>query len=199
LVFQTRVNNGERWIEALTGHGGPNYMKFNSKVLLATTAIFLTIPASDANAQAIRHQQSVRTGPGRVSASRRTIVTGAMGTAGRRATNTVMQDGTVTHRSGSVVHGPNGQRVARAGRTQFNPDGSVSHDGGFKATGENGTITSTGSSQRGTDGSASAQRNTTATGKNGKTYEGTTTWQKGEGVQHTSTCTDSSGHGIPCK
>jgi hypothetical protein len=108
-------------------------------------------------------------------------------------------DGTAIHKSGTYVQGPNGGYAARAGKTTVNPDGSATHQSGFKTSGANGTVQSTATAERGADGSASGTRNTTATGKNGNTYNGATTWQKGEGVQHTSTCTDPSGNVIPCK
>ncbi len=147
------------------------------------------------------HGRAVATdGAGGVKSVRGIAVSGPNGAKGvRGASNTVSADGTATHKSGSYVQGPNGAYAGRAGNTTVNPDGSATHQSGFKASGAHGTVQSTGTAQRGTDGSVSGERTTTLTGKNGNTYNGTTTWQKGEGAQHTSKCTDPNGNVIPCK
>jgi hypothetical protein len=106
----------------------------------------------------------------------------------------------------------------------LNSDGSATHQGGFQASGKNGSIQSSGSAQRDANGNIAGQRSTTAqgangssyqgsttygngtathttsaTGKNGDTYQGQTTYTKGQGVQHSGTCKDASGNVIPCK
>lgn len=171
----------------------------NAKRILMAMAISAALTVA-ANAQAVAHGGILRRNAnGGVTRSRGTVASGANGGAiahgHRTSTN---RQGSVTTSRGTAFRGPNGAKGVRAGTTTLNRDGSSTHRSGFAASGSNGSIESTGSSQRAADGSASGQRQTDITGKNGNTYQGQTTWTKGQGVQHTGTCKDASGNTIAC-
>lgn len=106
--------------------------------------------------------------------------------------------GNVTSTSGGAFRGPNGASGARAAQVTHNADGSASRQGGFAASGERGSVQSQGNVSRTADGAVSGERTTSATGANGNTYQGSTTYTKGEGVSHTGTCSDAAGNSIPC-
>jgi hypothetical protein len=49
------------------------------------------------------------------------------------------------------------------------------------------------------DGDVSGERSTSATGAQGNTYQGQTSYSKGEGIEHSATCTDAAGNTIACR
>jgi hypothetical protein len=171
----------------------------NAKNLLMTVVMTAALAAT-ANAQAVAHGGVLRKNAnGGVTHAHGTVATGANGgvIAHGRRTSTNGQ-GSVTTTGGTAFRGPNGAKGVRAGTTTVNSDGSATHRSGFAASGKNGSIESTGSSQRGADGSASGERQTDIAAKNGDTYQGETTWTKGQGAQHTGVCKDASGNTISC-
>ena len=107
--------------------------------------------------------------------------------------------GNGTAASGGAFKTASGATGARASTTTRNADGSASHQGGFTATGAKGTVDSSGNVTKGADGSVNGSRTTTATGANGTTYNGSTTYSKDTGVQHTGTCTDAAGNTVACR
>jgi len=109
-------------------------------------------------------------------------VFGTNGTKGVRGASNTVERGWRRHSQERRLRpSPNGARAGRAGETTLNPDGSATHQSGFRASGANGSIQSTGSSQRGANGSAPASDDD-GTGKNGNT---TTGRQNGKGTGRT--------------
>jgi hypothetical protein len=94
----------------------------------------------------------------------------------------------------------NGAEGARTQRLRRSEDGSIKAGSRAAVSGDNGSAASTKTYSRSADGSsASAERNTTATNSNtGVTYDGATTWTKGEGVSRSGSCTDASGNTVTC-
>ena len=161
---------------------------------------------------------------GGVTASERTAWRGPAGQSGSTARR-VVTDGAGDRSVGRGVSrtGPNG--TYRAGeRTTVGADGSLQRDGGFRATGaRGGSASGSRSFTRNADGSYAGQRSTqadgargsydsstsyangsgsratTATAANGNTYQGETSWTRGEGVTHTASCHDAAGNSIACR
>lgn len=150
-------------------------------------------------------------------------VAGADGRAVRGSRTTVGDDGTLSHQAGHVIHGANGATEQGRHSYQRAPDGSV--QAGYTASGQNGaggSFQSSGSRTRSADGERAASRQTTAsgargsyagsvtrgdgtitkertiTGAAGNSYQGHTSYTRGEGVSHTGTCTNAQGQTIQC-
>lgn len=112
--------------------------------------------------------------------------------------------GAVTDEQGNAAAGSvncaRGQNAAgcRAGATKRNADGSVSHQSGMKAKGENGgMLNSSGGFTRSADGTVDQSRTTTASNQNGTvTIDGAYSTETGR--TRTVTCTDASGVAIAC-
>ncbi|ABF42844.1 hypothetical protein Acid345_3844 [Candidatus Koribacter versatilis Ellin345] len=172
-------------------------MSMKRMLMMAVMTMALAVAG---NAQGVAHGRTLhKNAQSGVTSAHGTVAKGPNGGAiahGRR-TSTDGQ-GSVTTAGGSAWRGPNGAKGARGGTTTVNGDGSATHKSGFAATGKNGSIESTGSSQRSADGAVSGERQTDITAKDGDTYQGETTWTKGQGYQHTGTCKDASGNVISC-
>ncbi len=116
----------------------------------------------------------------------------------QRVTNQTAQGGLAARSAGAF----NGNNVNAAGNRRVLSDG----DGNVNARANSAFTTANGSSgstskrfTRNADGTASGERNTTATNANtGVTYDGSTTYTKGEGVSRSGSCTDSSGNTVTC-
>lgn len=104
----------------------------------------------------------------------------------------------VTGRAAAVQNAEGGQAV-RAGRVVRSPDGTLTRQTGFAAEGARGNIQSQGQMTRTPDGDVSGERSTSATGAQGNTYQGQTSYSKGEGIEHSATCTDAAGNTIACR
>jgi hypothetical protein len=100
--------------------------------------------------------------------------------------------------SGGAFQGANGAKGMRTSQTTVNTDGSASRTGGFAASGSQGTVQSSGSANRAADGTVSGERTTSATGAQGGTYNANTTYQSGQGVTRTATCTNAAGETVAC-
>jgi hypothetical protein len=100
--------------------------------------------------------------------------------------------------SGGAFAGPNGAKGMRASQTTVNADGSASRTGGFATSGTQGTVQSSGSATRTADGVVSGERTTSATGAQGGTYNASTTYQSGQGVTRTATCSNAAGDTVAC-
>lgn len=97
----------------------------------------------------------------------------------------------------------NGNNVDAAGARRVITDGSgnVNARSSSAVTTANGSTGSTSKrfTRNADDGTASGERNTTATNANtGVTYNGSTTYTKGEGVSRSGGCTDASGNSVTC-
>lgn len=122
---------------------------------------------------------------------------GAAGVRGRAYTSD--GQGNAQMQSGGAWRGANGGVAGRTGSAYVNQDGSAGRSGAFAAQGANGgNVQSSGGVTRGSDGSVNGNRSTTAENSAGGTYEGSTDYDKGTGVSHTSTCTTASGEVVPC-
>ena len=168
----------------------------NTKTHLATgltLALLMTLGLA-ATADAASGRLHVRSTNGSATA-----VAGGGQIAARGRTTKQNEDGSVTTSSGGVYVNGNGSRAGRVSTATVNPDGSASREGGFKASGGKGTLSSSGKSSRSADGEGSGTRTTTATSSStGNTYEGSATYSKKGGVTHTGVCKDASGAEITC-
>ena len=111
---------------------------------------------------------------------------------------TTDRQGNAAGGSAAAVKGPGGAMGARAGGWTHSADGSTQHQSRGAVSGTRGKMASSGSMTRGANGSVSGARNTAATASSGATYEGQTTYDKGSGATHTSTCTNAAGAVVPC-
>jgi hypothetical protein len=190
-----------------TLNGDPRCFNLQEKAM-KVTRLFKLLPivvlglsaALPAAAHARERERFVRpNAEGGVTAGRLAGGVGPNGGAHLRGRRTQGDgQGNFTSSSGGVFRGPNGAQGGQAAQVSHNADGSATRQGGFAATGQNGSIQSQGSASRSTDGAVSGQRSTTASGANGNTYQGNTSYTKGDGVSHTATCSDAAGNSIPC-
>ncbi|RIX46072.1 MAG: hypothetical protein D3M94_10170 [Rhodocyclales bacterium GT-UBC] len=173
-------------------------MQFNRKLALFPLLALCLSAALPASIQA--RERFVRpNADGGVTAGRLNGGIGPQGGAHLRGRRTQSDgQGNVTSSSGGVFRGANGAQGGQAAQVSRHADGSASRQGGFAASGERGSIQSQGSASRSVDGTVSGQRNTSATGASGNTYQGNTSYTKGEGVSHSASCTDAAGNSIPC-
>lgn len=150
-------------------------------------------------------------------------VAGPAGHAARGSRTTVGSDGTITRGSGFVAQGTRGE-VRGGRRVQRSPDGSV--QAGYAVSGQGaagGNYSRSGSRTRSAAGERTASRQTSAsgargsyagsttradgtlshdstvTGANGNTYQGQSSYTRGEGLSHSGTCTNAQGQTIQCK
>jgi hypothetical protein len=93
-----------------------------------------------------------------------------------------------------------GGQGARSTRFKRQDDGSVDASRqGSLTTANGGTAARDASYTRNADGGASAERNTSATNaRTGVSYDGSTTWTKGQGLSRSGSCTDASGNTVTC-
>ena len=100
----------------------------------------------------------------------------------------------------TVAHAEPNFQAGGARRVASDGNGNVKSAGarGFRT--ESGAYgRQSGSFTRNEDGSASGQRSTKAYNPNtGNTFEGSTTYTKGEGVSRSASCKDSSGNTVTC-
>lgn len=171
-----------------------HHPSFNSLATLFLGACLLT---SAAHAEERLVRTHVRTDHGATAVVAGEGEQGREFVRGRRTR--VDDDGNVTSGRAAAVRTPEGGRAVRAGRITRSPDGTVTHQGALAATGDKGTVKSQGSMTRSAEGDVSGERSTSATGAQGNTYQGSTTYSKGEGIDHSATCTDAAGNAITCK
>ena len=100
--------------------------------------------------------------------------------------------------SAAAVRGPKGAHAARAGTTSHTADGTLTHQSAMAASGAKGSVTSSGNFTH-TDEGLTQTRTTTATGSGGKTYQGSTSYDKADGLTHSGSCTDAAGNSVTCR
>lgn len=94
---------------------------------------------------------------------------------------------------------PNDGQALRFGNTVRGSDGSVQHQSGVRASGDKGSLQTSGGYQRDAEGNLTQNRDTTMTNaQTGNSYQGNTQYNKDSGVTHTATCFDASGAEIAC-
>lgn len=170
-------------------------MNTRTLTLLALCGTLLTTALSaHADERILRRHQ--RDGD---SAARVVAADGDKGELLRGRRTHVDEEGNVVTGRGALLRGAEGGKAVRASRTVRSPDGSLNREAGFAASGSQGTIKSQGNLTRSADGDVNAQRQTSATGTQGNTYQGSTTYSKGEGFEHTGSCADAAGNTIDCK
>jgi len=107
--------------------------------------------------------------------------------------------GNASTRGGSAFRTRNGGTGSRTGSTSRSADGSLNHQGEVSANGaRGGSLQSEGGFTKDANG-VNANRSTTATGPNGATYQGSTTYDKENGMSHSATCTDAGGNTVACR
>lgn len=163
-------------------------------------------------------------GQGDRSHARASGVVGPDGRAARGSRTTVGADGTTSHQRGYRMQGAAGGSASGGHSVERSPDGSLQasqHASGQGAAG--GSFSTSGTRARSAEGERSAGRQTqasgtrgsyagsttrgdgtldhdsTLTGTSGNTYQGQTTFTRGEGMSHTGTCTNAQGQTIQCK
>lgn len=166
------------------------------KTLLLTaglmTALILSAPTAEAAQGHVRARGATATGTGVVAGGARN------GNAYVRGHGVKQNaDGSISAASGGAFKLNNGAYGGRASTTTVNPDGSASHQGGFSASGVNGSINSSGSASRNPDGTYAGSRTTNASNAAGDTYSGSTSYSNGS-FTHTGTCHDAAGNTIAC-
>lgn len=101
--------------------------------------------------------------------------------------------------SGAAATTANGGRFNRAGTFSRSADGSSTRQGGYQASGQQGSIVSSGSSTRNADGTVYGDRNTQINNaKTGINKDIDTSYATGQGVTRTATCTDAMGVSVAC-
>lgn len=152
---------------------------------------------SDADASAKRGKFS--NADGGVTAGAVASRSGSKGTRNSIRAVKTDSDGNTVGGSASRATLANGGTVSRVGKFQKNADGSATRQGAFSASGARGDVTSSGSTTRNADGTVSVSRDTQATNSaTGNSANVSTTYQSGQGVTRTVTCTDAAGAAIPC-
>jgi hypothetical protein len=125
--------------------------------------------------------------------------TGAKGSYARgRAYQT---DGTGNAKGGSAggFKGANGSQGAYKSTWSKSANGTATYQGQAGASGARGSAQTSVNASRSASGQTTATTQTSATSKTtGNSYNGSTTYQKGQGATHTGTCTNASGSTIPC-
>ncbi|MDE2154473.1 MAG: hypothetical protein KGJ32_01060 [Xanthomonadaceae bacterium] len=162
-------------------------------------------------------------GRGALVHARGTRVSGPNGTAAHGALVSVSPDGSVQHRGGTRISGAHGGSYDGRNSYTRHADGSISSSHSATGTGAGGgTISSAGSFSRSAGGSVSGSSQTSAssargtydaatrsadgttthstaiTGAGGESYNGQTSYTRGQGVVHTGGCTDAGGNVIAC-
>jgi hypothetical protein len=189
-------------------------------VPLSLACLIVSLPA----VAGVHHRAGThRTADGSLSHAHASIAAGPNGRAARGSRTTLGSDGTLTHQSGSRVQGTHGGSWQAGRSVQRNPDGSM--QAGYTTSGKDaagGRFDSEGSRTRTADGQRAASRQTamsgargsyagsstrgdgtldrqsTVTGAHGNTYQGQTSYTKGQGVSHSGTCTNAQGQTIQC-
>jgi len=180
--------------------------------------------ATDGAGRSAWHEGGSRLGSdGSRSHARAGGVAGPNGSIARGSRTTAGSDGTLSHARGHVIHGASGGTEQGGRHVQRNPDGSL--QAGYSASGQGaagGRFASSGSRTRAADGDRAAMRQTTAsgtrgsyagsttrddgtldhtstlTGQQGNTYQGQTSYSKGEGVSHSGSCSNAQGQTVQC-
>lgn len=116
----------------------------------------------------------------------------------RRVTSDGQGNGTAV--GGGRFEAANGAQGQRGARVKRSADGSVNADAqGSLTTANGGTAERDAHYTRNADGSASASRSTSATNaRTGVSYDGSTTWTKGQGLSRSGSCKDASGNTVTC-
>ena len=167
---------------------------------------------------------TVRDGEGGLAYARASGVAGPAGRIAGGHRTTVDSDGTITHEDGIAAKGANGGAVQGWRSVQHSPDGAM--QAGYTVSGQGaagGSFSRTGTRTRSAEGERMASRQTLASGvrgqysgsttradgtlehessingANGNTYEGQTSYVRGEGVSHTGTCSNAQGQTFDCK
>jgi hypothetical protein len=169
-----------------------------SSLLLAGSLVW---SLSDAHAEGFARGRSVHSNPaGGVSGKFASGFKGPNGgMAGRTHGFATDGQGNAAGGSASGFQTPSGAKGFRAGMTTRSADGAVHHQSGGAVSGANGSASSYGSFSKNADGTMSGSRSTTAQSKtSGASYQGNTTYNSTDGVQHTSSCTNATGDMVTC-
>ncbi|MCP5159722.1 MAG: hypothetical protein H6974_08820 [Gammaproteobacteria bacterium] len=87
----------------------------------------------------------------------------------------------------------------RAGRTTGTVGAGIQHQSGMAVQGVRGSATSSGAFNTDGAGGASGSRTTSAnSSSSGASYTGSTSYERGSGANHTSSCTDYYGNPVSC-
>jgi hypothetical protein len=137
---------------------------------------------------------------GGITAARAGAAKGANGGGFARARGTTTNgQGQASGGGATAVKGPNGGGGVRAGAFTADNSGNVNYQGGAGATGANGSAATTGGFSRSAGGGIVGGRATTATNSTtGNTYDGNTSYQSGQGVEHSQTCYNANKEVIAC-
>jgi hypothetical protein len=179
---------------------GNNMNFFNTHITLAAAvaAAFFTF-GTVSNVDAVAKRGKVANADGGVTAGAAASRTTSKGT--RNSARAVKTDaaGNKVGGSASSTTLANGGTAARAGKFQKNADGSASRQGAMSASGAKGSVSSSGGTTRNADGTVSGSRDTQATNNaTGNSANVNSTYQSGQGVTRTATCTDAVGATIAC-
>ena len=173
-------------------------------LFLAATLVGVTLVPDLANAAGrLRSTRATANPDGGLTAGHVVAARGPQGGGairGRAWQSDGSGNGTVS--SAAAVRGPNGARAARAGTTTHTADGTLTHQSAMAASGAKGSVTSSGNFTH-TDERLTQTRTTTATatatGSGGKTYQGSTSYDKADGLTHSGSCTDAAGNSVTCR
>ena len=177
-------------------------LRIASLATLTVVAFAVAVPsqARTHGSRFQRHGQQVghvggtyRNGQGGVVHVRDTRVSGPNGTAVHGAYTSVNPDGSVKHQGVSKVSGANGGSIDGSNSYARNTDGNWDASHQVSASGTRGSYDSNAAASNG-----SAIRDRTITNASGDSYQGQTSWTKGQGVSHSGSCTDAGGNTIPC-
>lgn len=173
--------------------------RITAKLLVAASAIGLLFAAADASAfgsgRILRGNAEGGFTAGKFRANQGPNGGGYV--HGRRTTTD--GNGDVTTSRGTAFRGPNGGSGTRYGSNTVNADGNASHQSGLSASGERGSVETSGSASRSADGTVQQSRNTTLTNAStGNTMNVSESYSKGSGVTRSASCSDASGNAIPC-
>jgi hypothetical protein len=149
---------------------------------------------------------------------------GPAGSAVRGSATHWGSDGSVSHQGGHSVQGANGGYDNGHNSWSHNPDGSGQASWQNNGKGANGgSVDSSGNFTRGSDGTVTGSSQTSASGArgsyngstsaangttthdsdvtaaNGDSYQGETSYTKGQGYTHSGTCKDAQGNVISCR
>ncbi len=166
--------------------------------LLSTLGLAMSTNAA-ASGRVFAHGTATTAEGGRTSATLSGARNPAGGTFVHGRTSQSDGNGNASTRSGTAFRTRNGGTGTRTGSTSRNADGSLSHQGEITASGaRGGSIQSEGGFTRNAN-DVNTRRSTTATSPNGTTYQGSTTYDKENGISHSATCTDSTGNTVACR
>jgi hypothetical protein len=173
--------------------------KLTSIAVVCTAVLSFTSVAAQAEGRARARGAAVQADGGARAARSGRAVAGDYGAAGGQRAFAADGEGNASGAARGGFTTESGARGGRYGEFNRSDDGSFSANGNASAEGDYRSADRSSSFNRDADGNASGERSTTLTNKQtGNTFEGSTTYEKGEGVSRSAACTDASGNGIDC-